>query len=87
MLGAGPTGLLLAQLIRSGGAASVTVAAPTQFKLDTAEALGVDQTVLIDRDDMDGNLRQAARCLAVATATTIVVEATGPPTSATSACR
>ncbi len=55
VLGAGPTGLLLAQLIGSGGAASVTVAAPTQFKLDTAAALGVDRTVLIDRSDMDSN--------------------------------
>jgi D-arabinitol dehydrogenase (NADP+) len=55
VFGAGPTGLLLAQLIKSGGAAAVTVAAPTQFKLDTAAALGVDQTVLIDRGDMDGN--------------------------------
>src|SRR3954447_2807040 len=32
VFGAGPTGLLLAQLIKSGGASSVTVAAPTQFK-------------------------------------------------------
>jgi D-arabinitol dehydrogenase (NADP+) len=55
VFGAGPTGLLLAQLIKSGGAAAVTVAAPTQFKLDTAAALGVDQTVLIERGDMDGN--------------------------------
>lgn len=38
---------LLAQLIASGGASSVTVAAPTQFKLDRAAALGVNDTVLI----------------------------------------
>src|SRR3954466_12991535 len=43
VLGAGPTGLLLAQLIASGGASSVTVAAPTQFKLDTAKRLGIDR--------------------------------------------
>jgi D-arabinitol dehydrogenase (NADP+) len=55
VFGAGPTGLLLAQLIKSGGAASVTVAAPTQFKLDTARALGIDHTVLIDRSDMESN--------------------------------
>ena len=55
VFGAGPTGLLLAQLIKSGGAASVTVAAPTQFKLDTAKALGVDHTVQIDREDAEGN--------------------------------
>src|SRR4051812_664315 len=49
VFGAGPTGLLLAQLIARGGAASVTVAAPTQFKLDTAARLGIDRTVRIDR--------------------------------------
>jgi D-arabinitol dehydrogenase (NADP+) len=55
VFGAGPTGLLLAQLIKSGGAASVTVAAPTQFKLDTAKSLGIDHTVQIDREDAEGN--------------------------------
>jgi D-arabinitol dehydrogenase (NADP+) len=51
VFGAGPTGLLLAQLIASGGAASVTVAAPSRFKLETAEKLGVDRTVQIERGD------------------------------------
>jgi D-arabinitol dehydrogenase (NADP+) len=76
VFGAGPTGLLLAQLIRSGGAASVTVAAPTPFKLETAKALGVDQTVLIDRADMEGN---RARLLEASGADgyDYVVEATG----------
>lgn len=51
VFGAGPTGLLLAQMLRHGGAASVVVAAPTQFKLDLiADLAGVD-TVLVDRDD------------------------------------
>ena len=44
-LGRGPTGLLLAQLIKSGGAASVTVAAPSRFKLDRARAFGIDHTI------------------------------------------
>ena len=57
IIGAGPTGLLLAQLVATGGASSVTVAAPTRFKLDTAESLGADRTVLIDRDDAAGNIR------------------------------
>jgi D-arabinitol dehydrogenase (NADP+) len=76
VFGAGPTGLLLAQLIRSGGAASVTVAAPTPFKLETAKALGVDQTILIDRADMEGN---RARLLEASGADgyDYVVEATG----------
>ena len=76
VFGAGPTGLLLAQLIRSGGAASVTVAAPTPFKLDTARALGIDQTILLDRADMEGN---RARLLDASGADgyDYVVEATG----------
>jgi len=49
--GAGPTGLLLAQLLVHGGAARVTVAAPTDFKLLLASDFGVDVTVKIDRED------------------------------------
>lgn len=58
VFGAGPTGLLLAQLIRSGGAAKVTVAAPTQFKLDLALRLGIDDTVLLDRDDLGSGVAE-----------------------------
>lgn len=58
VFGAGPTGLLLAQLLKSGGAAEVTVAAPTAYKLDTAKALGIDKTVLIDRTDLAGAQRE-----------------------------
>src|SRR4051795_11284985 len=47
VFGAGPTGLLLAQLIASGGASWVTVAAPSRFKLDPAATLGIDRTVQI----------------------------------------
>lgn len=49
IVGAGPTGLILAQLLLHGGAAQLTVAAPTQFKLDLARKYGVDRTVLVDR--------------------------------------
>ena len=54
----------------------MTVAAPTPFKLETARALGVDQTVLIDRADMEGN---RARLLEASGADgyDYVVEATG----------
>ncbi|MGB3763214.1 MAG: zinc-dependent alcohol dehydrogenase family protein [Ornithinimicrobium sp.] len=55
VFGAGPTGLLLAQMLRASGVIRVTVAAPTQFKLDTAEQLGIDHTVLIDRTDPEAN--------------------------------
>jgi D-arabinitol dehydrogenase (NADP+) len=76
VFGAGPTGLLLAQLIKSGGATSVTVAAPTQYKLDTAQALGVDHTVLIDRKDMAGNQAKLLEASG-ADGYDYVVEATG----------
>jgi D-arabinitol dehydrogenase (NADP+) len=50
VMGAGPTGLLLAQLIASGGATSVTVADIVPFKLETARALGVDSAVSMSRN-------------------------------------
>jgi len=49
LFGAGPTGLLLAQLLRTSGAGRVTIAAPTAAKLDVAAGHGVDETVLIER--------------------------------------
>ena len=51
VFGAGPTGLVLAQLLAQGGAARVTVAAPTEFKLALARDFGIDKTVQIDRGD------------------------------------
>ena len=48
VFGAGPTGLVLAQLLVHGGAARVTVAAPTEFKLALAREYGVDTTVQVD---------------------------------------
>jgi D-arabinitol dehydrogenase (NADP+) len=79
VFGAGPTGLLLAQLIASGGASSVTVAAPTQFKLDTATALGIDRTVRIDRGDPDGaaTVEKLRRASPNGDGYDVVVEATG----------
>lgn len=50
VVGAGTTGLLLTQLLVHGGAGRVTVAAPTQFKLDLAEAYGADRVVTVTRD-------------------------------------
>ena len=76
VFGAGPTGLLLAQLIKSGGASSVTVAAPTQFKLDRARAFGIDQTIRISRTDPVGN-RKLAMEASDGRGYDIVVEATG----------
>ncbi len=50
VLGSGPTGLLLAQLLMHTGAARVTVAAPTHFKLEIARQLGVDEAIEIPRE-------------------------------------
>lgn len=80
VFGAGPTGLLLAQLIAKGGASSVTVAGPTQFKLDTAAALGADHTVLIDRGDAEGNLAKLRAASPSGDGYDVVVEATGSTT-------
>lgn len=63
LFGAGPTGLMLAQLLAANGAARVTVAAPTAFKLDVARALGADETVQVPRDDaaeVERRLREVA---------------------------
>lgn len=80
VIGAGPTGLLLAQLIASGGASSVTVAGPTQFKLDAAAALGIENTVLIGRGDSDANIGALRAASPVGDGYDIVVEATGATT-------
>jgi D-arabinitol dehydrogenase (NADP+) len=50
VLGAGPSGLLLAQLLMHDGAARVTVAAPTHFKLEIARQLGIDEVIQIPRE-------------------------------------
>ena len=63
LFGAGPTGLILTQLLAGSGATELTVAAPTQAKLDLARARGADRTVLLDRHNTAASfeeLRQAA---------------------------
>ncbi len=74
VFGAGPTGLLLAQLIARGGAVSVTVAASSAFKLKRAEALGIDTTFGMDRADLAGD---AAKLKKESGGFDIVVDATG----------
>lgn len=75
VFGAGPTGLILAQLLRASGAARVVVAAPTASKLKLARRLGIDETVQIDRGDPDA-AEDALRALAPK-GFDAVVEATG----------
>jgi D-arabinitol dehydrogenase (NADP+) len=51
MFGTGPTGLILAQLLKHAGAANLVVAASDERKLALAKALGADETVRMDRLD------------------------------------
>ena len=77
VFGAGPTGLLLAQLLLHGGAARLTVAAPSEHKLALAREFGVDETVQISRGQLTAAL-PPLRALAPA-GFDVVVEATGSP--------
>lgn len=63
LFGAGPTGVIMAQLLMHGGAARVTVAAPSAFKLDLVRSFGIDETLQIDRRD-PASAAEAARRLA-----------------------
>ena len=60
MIGSGTTGILLAQLLIHGGASRLTVAGPTQFKLDVARGFGVDRVVQVDRSDAAGTAARLA---------------------------
>lgn len=51
MFGAGPTGLILAQLLKHGGAGNIVVAAPSRFKLDLVEKLNIGIPVQFDKND------------------------------------
>ena len=78
LFGCGPTGLLLAQLLRLNGAAHLTVASKAGPKLDLARKMGVaDELVAISDDDADADL--AALRAANPHGFDIVVEATGAP--------
>ncbi|MFC4224669.1 zinc-dependent alcohol dehydrogenase family protein [Lysinibacter cavernae] len=78
VFGAGPTGLLLAQLLVSGGAAKVTVAASSAFKLERATALGVDDTYLMNRETLDTSVSDLLE-RSGGEGFDIVVDATGSP--------
>ena len=55
IFGAGPTGIILAQLLKNCGAVNMVVAAPTKLKLDIIDKLKTGETVLIDRNDKSKN--------------------------------
>ena len=50
ILGAGPQGIILAQLVKRSNASKVVVVGSTQSKLDIIENLGIE-TILMDRND------------------------------------
>ncbi len=58
LYGAGPTGLIMAQLARLNGAAKLVVAAPAGKKLEMAKALSADCVYPIDKNDFSKH-RQA----------------------------
>jgi D-arabinitol dehydrogenase (NADP+) len=77
VFGAGPSGVLLAQAIARSGAAHVTVAARSVDKLETARALGIDRTFVMDRSDLAGDVARLGHLSEGGY--DIVVDATGDP--------
>jgi len=75
LFGAGPTGLILTQLLRLSGAGQVTVAAPTPAKLELASARGADRTLLVDR--LDPTSAYAELHLIAPDGFDVVIDATG----------
>jgi D-arabinitol dehydrogenase (NADP+) len=75
LFGAGPSGMLLAQLLRHSGGARVTMAAPTAFKLQLARDYGIDETVLMNRGAPDETVVALRRI--APDGFDIVVDATG----------
>jgi D-arabinitol dehydrogenase (NADP+) len=51
LFGSGPSGVMLAQLLKYCGAGNLVVAAPTKFKLNILNELGIHTTVQINRSD------------------------------------
>ena len=77
LFGCGPTGIILAQMIKHCGAARLVVADPGEFKLELAMKLGADDTVLVDREDFSVH-RKKIKDLEPR-GFDIIVDATGKP--------
>jgi D-arabinitol dehydrogenase (NADP+) len=77
IFGAGPTGIILTQLIKQGGAANVVVCASNQKKLDLIERNGYADIVKMDRNDYSKHTKELkAR---YPDDFDIVIDATGSP--------
>ncbi|KAG6136047.1 hypothetical protein E4U38_001534 [Claviceps purpurea] len=76
MFGAGPTGLMLAQLLRQNGGCQVTIAAPKGLKMDLAKNLDAADTYIeLSRDNPEAQFEQLKKDNPYGF--DIVVEATG----------
>jgi D-arabinitol dehydrogenase (NADP+) len=78
LYGAGPTGIILAQMLRHGGAGRVVVAAPTKFKLDILNDYGIRETIQISRNDWEENDKKLSA--SAPKGFDVVIEATGSET-------
>lgn len=74
VMGAGPMGLILAQLLKHSGVRDVVLIASTQSKLDMAEKMGI-KTILMDRKDY--SVHQNALSSIHPLGVDLVVDATG----------
>lgn len=78
VFGAGPTGLILAQLLRINGGCKVVIAAPAGLKMDLAKKLGAgDEFVETPRDKSDAEKTMRELKEKYPYGFDIVVEATG----------
>jgi D-arabinitol dehydrogenase (NADP+) len=77
IFGAGPTGIILTQLIRNGGAANVVVCASNQMKLDLIRKNGYADVVKMDREDYSKHTREIKE--KYPEGFDIVIDATGSP--------
>ena len=75
LFGAGPPGQVLAQLLKLNGAGRLVVAAPAGPKLELVGRLAADQTVAIDRNDLEKHGRRLRELSP--TGFDYIVEATG----------
>lgn len=77
IFGAGPTGLLLTQLLRHGGAANLVVCASSEKKLQLVREKGYAQTVLMDRKQYEVHTTELQE--KYPEGFDIVIDATGVP--------